>query len=329
MGTGAKRAGLAALIVLGLVGAGLAVRACRPPPAIEPAGPDAALPAPATPRPDAAVAAVPASPAEQEATVASVVGKVERQRGAQWASVAVGDKVRAADSLRTGTAGRAELEIDPIGTEPGTSGASRITVTEDTQVSVAELTAAVHRFRIKRGRVAAAYQQDGERVLRIEAESGAAVAEARTARFSVAVTGTSFAVATETGVVDLRSAGSAVTVGAGQASVAHEAEAPRAPAPIPTAVLLKVAAAARGQNPCTLVEGVAEPGSLVTVGDVEAPLDAEGRFRTRFDPHGAKEIRVVLRDVTGRTREERLVCQAPLAPKPEEPIDDLKIRWTE
>jgi hypothetical protein len=264
--------------------------------------------------PDAAAVAVPAVPA-QEAVVAAVVGKVERLRGSDWAKVSVGDRVKAEDSLRTGEKGRADLEIGDK---------SRLTVAEDTQVKVAELTAAVHRLKIKRGRVAAAYQPDGERVLRIEGESGEAVAEAKAASFSVRATDSSFAVATETGTVNLRSKGAAVDVAAGQLSVAEASAPPSPAAPIPTRVLLKVAAFAR-TNPCADIQGDAPPGSEVLVQDKPVALAPDGHFKARVDEKDVREVHVVVRDVAGNTRAETLSCTA--AKNPE--INQMDIRWKE
>jgi hypothetical protein len=286
---------------------GLAAVAVVEPPTprlVEPAaGPDAA-----------SVVAAPEAPA-LEAVVAAVEGKVERQRGTDWSAVAVGDRVKAEDSLRTGTTGRADLEI---------GASSHVTVAENTQVKVAELTKAVHRFRIRRGRVAAAYQPDGERVLRIEGENGEAVAEAREARFSVRATDTTFAVATVTGTVNLRSAGATIAVGAGQLSVAEGGRAPSPAAPIPAKVLLKIAAAAKG-DPCATIEGLASPGAEVQVDDELAAVAGDGRFRVQVPGKGKREVRVVVRDVAGNTREQRLVCVA--TPDNEQSIDHMKIRW--
>ncbi|MGC4120332.1 MAG: FecR domain-containing protein [Myxococcales bacterium] len=316
-------AGLLTTVVL--VGAGLSALFLRPrgpEQAAAPAAPDAtgstAL-ASAAPPPDAEA---PAPPAEREAVVANVVGKVERLRGADWNPVKVGDTVKAEDSLRTAPAARADLEIGE---------ASRLTVSEDTQVKVAELTAAVHRFKIKRGRVAAAYQADGARVLRIEGEGGEAVAEAKEASFSVRATDTTFAVATEVGTVNLKAKGGEVAVPAGQLSVAAGSGTPSPAAPIPAAILLKVAAAATvaKAEPCSVVEGDATPGSDVQVDGQPATVDPQGHFRAALEAGKARrEVLVVMRDLLGNTREEKIAC-APTrrGDAGSQQIEKMKIRW--
>ncbi|HEY3446639.1 MAG TPA: FecR family protein [Myxococcales bacterium] len=317
-----RRVILAGAAAAGLVLVGLAtVLLCPrgPAGAAQPAAADAAPALAVAAPPDAAT---PAPPAEREAVVATVVGKVERLRGTDWNPVKVGDTVKAEDSLRTAPSARADLEIGD---------ASRLTVSEDTQVKVAELTAAVHRFKIKRGRVAAAYQSDGARVLRIEGEGGEAVAEAREASFSVRATDSTFAVATEVGTVNLKAAGAEVAVGAGQLSVAAADHAPSPASPIPAAVLLKVAAAATvaKADPCSIVEGDASPGADVQVDGAPAAVDPSGHFRAALEAQrGRREVLVVMRDLLGNTREEKIAC-APTrrGDAGSQPIEKMKIQW--
>jgi len=310
-------------IVLAVLVAGLATALMLFPsgPPIQSQGmPGVAAPPDPAPPPPAAEPA-PSAPDEREAVIAAVEGTVERQRGEEWASVKVGDTVKAEDSLRTAPAAHADLQIGD---------ASRLTVSEDTQVKIAELTAAVHRLKIKRGRVAAAYQADGARVLRIEGESGEAVVEARAAQFAVRATESSFAVATETGTVNLKAADTVVAVGPGQVSVAPAGRAPSPAAPIPTEVLLKVAAAALpgAAAPCSVIQGEASPGSEVRIEGEPAALGPDGRFRTPFDAKGRKEVRVVMRDLMGNQREKTLVCAAQRPPQDRpQPIEKMNIQW--
>jgi hypothetical protein len=123
--------------------------------------------------------------------------------------------------------------------------------------------------------------------------------------------------------VNLKAHGGAVEVGPGQLSLASADQPPSAAAPIPAKVLLKVAAAAMG-DPCAAVEGVAEPGAEVVVDGRPVEVDPSGHFRAAIDGKGRREVKVVMRDVSGRTSEEKLSCAA----KPES-IDHLKIHWKE
>jgi len=275
-------------------------------PAEAPAPRAAAVPAPAP--------APPPAPVIHEAVVESVVGRVERNLPAGWTNVSVGDRLRADDSLRTSRGAKTALRIGDN---------SRLTVTEGSQLTIRELTEQVHRFRV-RGNVFVDYKPDGERVLRIENDENGAVAEAREARFSVLSTGTSLAIATETGSVDLKSKDQTIHVASGEEAFARAGEAPRPSAPIPTEVLLKVAnAAGAGASFCADVEGSAEAGSEVLVDGQPVELDENGRFSLRVPRAAGKRlVRVETRDPSGRSKTSEIPCVADPAR-----IKDLAIRW--
>ena len=183
------------------------------------------LPAPPADQPQGTAQQALAAPAPQEAVVLSVAGSVERARGSgPWSRLVPGEHLKADESIRTGKTGRTNLRIGDKST---------LAVTESTQVTIRELTRAVHRFRLERGRLAVDYKPDGERVLKIESESSGAVAETRGARFSILSTGSTIAVATETGSVNLRAAQREVEVHAGQIAAVRQGDA--APLPRPRA----------------------------------------------------------------------------------------------
>ena len=246
--------------------------------------------------------------------VESVTGRVERNMADGWANVTVGDRLRADDSLRTSRGAKTALRIGDN---------SRLTVTEGSQLTIRELTEQVHRIKV-RGNVFVDYKPDGKRVLRIENEENGAVAEAREARFSVLSTGTSLAIATETGSVDLKSKDQVIHVASGEEAFARAGEAPRPSAPIPTGVLLKVAnAAAAGASFCADVEGSAEAGSEVLVDGQPVELDEQGRFSVRVPRAAGKRIvQVETRDASGRSKTSEVPCVADPAR-----IKDLAIRW--
>jgi FecR protein len=268
-------------------------------------------PARETIRPAAAATIAPHSAAE-EAIVESVVGSVQRSAGGGWASIAVGDRLRESDLVRTGRGAHTDLRIDDK---------SRLTIQEASQVTIRELTDRVHRFKLTRGRVAVDYKPDGKRVLRIESERGDAVAETAEARFSVLSTGTALAIATESGSVELTSENRAVLVAAGQQAIAQAGAGPTDAAAIPTDVLLKVAnAAASGTSLCADIEGNAEPGAEVLVNGEPAEVDPQGRFSMRVPRTRARKlVRVAMRMASGRERVEEVPCT------PE--IDEMSIRW--
>jgi hypothetical protein len=264
----------------------------------------------------AAPAAV--DPERQEAVILSVDGTVEKIAvDGRWNPVAVGDRLLAEDSLRTDPTGRAELAIGDK---------SRLTVTENTQLKVRELTRAVHQVQLTRGRLVASYDADGERVLRIEDEKGSAVAETRAAKFSILSNGQALAVATETGTVNLEAAGKAVEVKAGQQAFANVGQAPSAATPIPAEVLLKIARALRADpSLCAVIEGAVDPGSQLEIDGASVPVDAAGRFKAEISRRpGQSSARVAVRAASGRPVEKTVACRA----EDRAPPVKLKMNWT-
>jgi FecR-like protein len=254
-----------------------------------------------------------------QAVVLSVQGEVERGRdGTAWSAVEPGQTVHPDDLLRTGAHGHTDLAIGQK---------SRLSIGESSEVSVRELTDMVHRFRLTRGRMAAEYDREGDRVLRVEDGAGEAVAEAKAARFSLLSTGTGIAVATASGAVDLSARRQTVEVAAGEQSFAPRGGAPLAPTPIPTSVLLKVANAMPGVSPtlCAEIDGRAAPSSEVTVDGVPIAVAGDGSFhQTVPRSRGKRSVLVAIRDSSGREKTHSVPC----SPMPAA-IDDMAIRWKE
>jgi len=256
-----------------------------------------------------------------EAIVVAVVGDVVRlSPNGGTSALAVGQRLRADDSVRTGRGGRTDLQV---------GARSRLTVTEATQLTVREITEKVHRFKLTRGRIAVDYQADGARLLRIESADGAAVAETQGARFGVLSTGTAVAIATETGAVNLTSQQKTVEVRSGTQAVAVAGRPPSSAEPIPARLLLKVADAAPAQDReeklCAEVEGTAPAGAEVLVDGTPAAIADDGRFRVRVpaDP-GKTTVLVAIRDAGGRETTRTIPCGTS-GSMPH--IKDFAIRW--
>jgi hypothetical protein len=266
-----------------------------------------------------AVTSAPRGTPRGRATVVSVRGEVERGKaGGAWSSVQVGQSVQADDLLRTGAHGATDLSID---------GRSRVSLAESSEVSIRELTDSVHRFRLTRGQMTAEYEASGERVLKVENESGDAVAETKSARFSVLSTGSGIAVATAAGGVDLSAQKRTVRIFAGQQAFAARGVVPMQPTPVPTAVLLKVgnALASESETLCAEIEGTASAGSEVKVDGQPIAVDSWGSFH-QVVPRapGKSGVRVDIRDPSGRAKTQFVPC----SPTPAR-IDDMAIRWKE
>jgi len=256
-----------------------------------------------------------------EAIVVAVAGDVVRlSPNGGISALAVGQRLRADDSVRTGRGGRTDLQV---------GARSRLTVAEATQLTVREITEKVHRFKLTRGRIAVDYQADGARLLRIESADGAAVAETQGARFGVLSTGTAVAIATETGAVNLTSDRKTVEVAAGTQAVAMAGEPPSSAEPIPARLLLKVADAAPAQDReeklCAEVEGTAPAGSEVLVDGTPAAIAEDGQFRVRVPADASKtSVLVAIRDASGRETTRAIPCGTS-GTMPH--IKDFAIRW--
>ena len=257
---------------------------------------------------------VPSPTRAEEAIVEAVTGSVQRNNAhGPWVEVIAGEHLRADDSLRTGKGARTDLRIGDR---------SRLTMAESSQLTIREITQRVHRFQLERGRVKADYKPDNQRVLRIE--SAGSVAESHGARFSMLSTGTAVAIATDDGAVTLRTNDKSIEVAAGKQVVAMEGQAPAAAEPIPASVLLKVAnAAAATDGVCATIDGVAPPGTEISVDGVAAEVAPDGRFRVPV-AHAAdgREVLVALRDASGHEETRRVRC---VDPPPR--IRDFAIHW--
>jgi histidine kinase/DNA gyrase B/HSP90-like ATPase/FecR-like protein len=253
-----------------------------------------------------------AAPVADAVEVLEVVGQVERLRGGAWKPLAAHDGLEPDDTLRTGVGARATVAIGER---------SRLAVADATQLTVREITAAVQRLRLSRGRISVDHQPDGGRVLVVESEGGDAVARAGAARFSVLASRASLAVATEAGAVRLQSAGESVDVAAGQQSVAFRGRAPREAAPVPVALLLRVGRMARAANGTCTIEGVAAPGAEVRVDGRLVEPGPAGTFSVRVPVEpGGRTAAVETRDAAGRVVQRRVACV-------EQGVSDFAVRW--
>jgi len=249
--------------------------------------------------------------------VSAVEGRLERKDASGgWSPVAVGDRLAAEDVIRTPLGSTASLAIGER---------SRIALSDATQVGVREVTSAVQRLRLSRGRLSVDHQPDGARLIVVETERGDARAQAGAARFSVLSTGASLAVASEAGVVRLETDRGSVEVKEGQQAVAFRGATPTPPAPIPRAVLLKLANAlgARPASLCAIVEGTVRPGTEVRVDGERVEAGPDGRFTQRVARRPRVDsVAVATREVSGTVIERHVAC-APIDPR----LQDFAVQW--
>jgi hypothetical protein len=269
----------------------------------------AALPAP-VPAPQAPAPAGRAG----DALVVSADEGVQRTVGGGWAAVRAGDTLAVADSIRTGDRGSAELELGR---------GSRVTVAQRTEVTVRELTAAVQRIGLVRGRVGVNVAPDGTRVLRVEDAAGQMSVTATGGRLGVVAAPSSLAVVAQEGGAVLESAGASVAVPAGHQATAWRGVAPVAPTPVPKQLLLRVVRAmdAKRATVCNVVQVDVAAEVLVNGEPVDTPSD--GKIVLRVPPRGRRRsAELLIRDATGREERQQVPCW-----QDEADVSDLEVRW--
>jgi len=252
-------------------------------------------------------------------TVSALTGRVERRSPHEgWRPVAVGDRLGLNESLRTGGASSARLQVDER---------SRFELAEDGELSIRELTETVHQFQLRGGRIQVDYQPSGERVMRIESPDAKAVAEARAGKFGVLSAGKVVSVAAVEGTVRLTARDQSVEVGPGQISSASDTWGPLDAKPIPKAVLLKVVDPTRRIVSArhVTVQGRTDPGAQVRINDRLATVDQQGRFKTRVPlKEGSNRVVVVSLDAAGHRQVHDL---GEVVMDPSSPVQQMQIQW--
>lgn len=252
-------------------------------------------------------------------TVLSVSGTAEHQPdgASEWAALEEGALLKGRQVFKTGGDSRLTL---------GVGEKSRVELDERAELRVKDVTSTGHRFQLIGGRVSVDYKEQGRRV-RIENRDGTAVAEADEGIFTVLGTGTTVAVATKTGKVDLSAHGQTVEVAAGQQSVVEQGEAPTSPRPIPVDVMLRVVdpGCLVQRNAFLVVRGKADKGSRVTINAEDVELDSEGNFSQRVALKvGKNRILVEAVDALGHKKRKVIPC---ITVDPRAPIEKVDIKW--
>ncbi len=257
---------------------------------------------PRGPTPPAEVRQGPGAPgaAREGAAVVAAATGVERAAGTRWVKVRPGDPLRAADSIRTSAAGTAELALGH-----GTT----VTVAERSELTIRELSAAIQRIGIVRGRVGIALHPDGLRLLRVEDRSGTIFASASGGRWHVAASPRGLGVAAESGDVRVESGGAAVDLSGGRESAAWRGATPLPPAPIPRGLALRLAPEieARRANACAVFQ--TDVASEVTVNGELADVRADGSVTVLVPPRSRRSADVVVRHATGLVERKTIPCR--------------------
>jgi hypothetical protein len=203
-------------------------------------------------------------------------------------------------AIRTGDDGQVELQVGD---------AAIVTIEEDADVAVAEVSEKVSRIMVGDGRVSARMTPGGGAKFRMEFTRTGGVAETEGGEFAALSGSDGVVVAASSGSVDVSSSGKTVQVAAGEQTTVRKQNQPTTPARIPTSLFLKVKRPeARSQRAReTVVEGQTVPGALVSVNGIRQPAAADGRFAIRVPlKDGDNPIAVKVKDASGRRQSETL-----------------------
>ena len=255
------------------------------------------------------------------ATLVASRGAVQVRHGdtGEWRDMHDGTRLEADDVVRAGRNAEATLQLG-TGVE--------VKLSPRSELRIRELTDALARVRLEQGHVTASVDDDGRRVLRVQARGGDAEAESRGGSFGVVTDGDGqLAVAATTGRVKVTANGGSVDVDAGQTTTVRKGEAPTPATTVPGSLFLKLGALAATQTnqTSTTVTGTTGPGVLVRVGEQVATSDAKGRFSLKVPLRdGTNDLAVEVADASGRRSDQRLPS---VRVDRQKPTIDARVKW--
>lgn len=256
---------------------------------------------------------------ENKIRVLGILGTARRfQREEEaWSALVPGDNLRSEETVRTGDNSKLTL---------GVGERSKLELRERAELTIGETSTEDRRFKLLRGRISVEYREKDRRI-RIENEDGSAVAETEEGIFSVLNTGTTVAVATKTGSVDLFAGGKRVAIGAGEQSSTTSGSAPLRPTRIPVSILLRMMdPGCRIQKESFIVlRGNTSPGAIVTANGNLASMRRDGYFTVRVPLRiGKNRILLITEDASGNRKERTFPC---ITVDPGAPIKNIDIKW--
>jgi hypothetical protein len=194
---------------------------------------------------------------------------------------------------------------------------------------VVELTEVAHRFKLEQGRLGVRYRGAGKRQVQVETDlQGTVSARARAGEFTVLRTPTAVAIATRTGVVDLRTPHGMTQVKGGQQSVVVSGAPPEPPVALPKEVLLRLAQLAEPPRPTpdhelqTTLRGQTQAGNRVFVAGRVVPVDRDGHFRAEVPLRpGPNRIEILTEGPSGESRTQVIELAAAVG------ASGVQVRW--
>lgn len=238
----------------------------------------------------------PELPADDSAVVVSVLGKVEIRRGDRpsWDEAKVGDHVAANDSVRTSEESNMEMQV----------GEAKLVLKEQTDVKVKSVGKGKLRARVT-GHMEAKVTEGSDATVELEAEGSDTVLTTKGGEVAMIADGQGVvAVASKDGVASLRVGDQETELKPGETGRIVDDKLEREAL---TELLFKVnwPGAKETKSATVPLEGRAPVGSRVLVAGQLVKVDKKGRFKTKVKlKEGRQKIAVVVKDVSGRTREQ-------------------------
>ena len=240
-------------------------------------------------------------------SVKRVLGSVLKKTGnlnndREWNTVVSGDILTVDDMIQTSENSSVLLDLGQ---------SSTIELAENASIEIRELTSAIQKLGLIRGRASVDYKKNGEKLLKIENRDKTIVATVDKGKFAIMNNGRMLAVATSTGQVDLTSAGKTVIIKEGKESHALKGSAPAKPYVIPMEVMLKIASGKCIDYPgqTVIVKGTAPIGAEVVVDNRLVDINRNGSFFIKFKLYSKdRKVMVLIKDVAGNSRKNILRC---------------------
>jgi len=236
----------------------------------------------------------------------------------QWRTVSPGDRLQVQETIKTEKDATVGLQVDEK---------SRIEMGKRTRLTIRQLDDQAHRFHLEEGKVHVRYEPSGDREVQIGVPGDGQMARTGQGQFFAQNNTGTLSVATLQGQTLLGDKVNLVQIPAGSLSAMPIGKSPLPVRPIPNSVMLRVdEPRSRVQRePFTIISGKTDVGAMVTVNDVLAKVDSQGRFWIRIPlMEGRNRILVRTEDVAANTSRKELPA---IVVDSHAPIDQMKIRW--
>jgi len=252
-------------------------------------------------------------------TVVSMTGVAERSNATDgnWIPVEKGNKLQADDAIRTKEEASVILAADDE---------SKIELEEKSELSVTEISETVHKVDVASGKIDVNYGKSKDRTLKISSAGEDVIASTKAGKFIFQKTKNTVTVATKEGDVAFKAHEKEITVSEGMFSQVVEGDGPLPVKPIPLAVMLRVANPKKAvqEAAITTITGVTDIGASVSVNNVKAKVNKNGKFKVVVPLKlGKNNLKVVANTPWGHAKKQL----SPITVTNNTKVDSADVRW--